>query len=191
MTRKAALMVCACGLVLGPVLVPVPALSDYVSPNGLGYTICHKPPSEEVETLCAQLPPEELARQRAKTDAGYAAAKRRYDEQEALPVPTTKADLTLCCETYGADATVQVWFGAALLTWGAGEHREIWRLDRVSPAEITFKRVLSVWPPYGSQEKPTFFDANGNIDRVAGRYSRWIDAAHTEPGHCEPAAAKF
>ena len=45
MTRKAALM--ACGLALMPALVPVPALSDYVTPDGLGYTICHKPSSEE------------------------------------------------------------------------------------------------------------------------------------------------
>jgi hypothetical protein len=40
-------------------------------------------------------------------------------------------------------------------------------------------------------EPASFFDANGHIDRVTGTYSRWIDASHTEPGHCEPAAAKF
>jgi hypothetical protein len=184
----------ACGLVLVPALVPVPALSDYVTPDG-GYTICFKPSSPEAEVLpCDQLPPEEVARQRAKTDAGYAAAKRRYDEQEALPVPITKADLTLNCDTFGfgyQNWTVQVWFGAALLTWGTGEHRERWRLDRVSPAEITFKRVLQDWPPYGSRTQPTFFDADGHIDRVTGDYSRWIDGAHTEKGQCKPAEAKF
>jgi hypothetical protein len=188
MTGKAALM--ACCLALASVLAPAPAVSDYVSPD----TICFKPPPSESETTpCDRLPPEEAARQRAKTDASYAAAKRRYDEQEALPVPTTKADLTLNCSTLGGDWTVQVWFGAVLLTWGAGEHRQIWRLDRVSTAEITFKRVLEEWPHWEPFKpvKPSFFDADGHIDRVTGTYSRWIDAAHTEPGHCEPAAAKF
>ena len=158
-----------------------------------GYTTCNKP-SSETETPCDQLPPEEVARQRAKTDARYAAAKRRYDEQQqALPVPTTKADLTLLCHSFYDHTTVQVWFGAALLSWGTGEHREIWRLDRVSPAEITFKRLLADWPHYDPlyPGKPTLFDADGHIDRVTGSYSRWIDPAHTEPGHCEPAAPKF
>jgi hypothetical protein len=143
-----------------PALVPVPALSDYVTPD----------------------------------DARYAAAKQRYDEQEALPVPPTKADLTLNCSTFGGiNWTIQVWFGAALLTWGTGEDRQIWRLDRVSPAEITFKRVLQDWPKGKGWEpgREIFFDADGHIDRVAGDYSRWIDAAHTEKGHCEPAAPKF
>jgi hypothetical protein len=123
--------------------------------------------------------PEEVAKAREWMAAQQADLRQRYNEQQALAVPVTKADLTLVC---GSD-TVNIWLGAGLLTWGVGEHRPVWRLDRVSAAEITFKRVSE----YGQEDK--FFDATGYIDRVTGRYS--IDAAHTEPGHCEPAAAKF
>jgi hypothetical protein len=114
--------------------------------------------------------------------AQQADSRQRYNEQQALAVPVTKADLTLVC---GSD-TVNIWFGAGLLTWGVGEHRPVWRLDRVSAAEITFKRVSE----YGQEDK--FFDATGYIDRVTGKFSYktgLVSGAGDPTGQCQPATA--
>ena len=114
------------------------------------------------------------------------ALERRYDEQEARPTPDTKADVTLLC----GDQTVQVWFNAGMLTWDTAAHRQVWRLDRVGAAEITFKRLGR----YGTdltvglvKSGPAFADLDGQIDRVSGAFSR-SDGSH---GTCAPAAAKF
>jgi hypothetical protein len=148
------------------------------------------------EIKCGQLPPEEVARQRAETDASYAALEGRYKEQGPLTVPTTKADLTLLCEARPphsrttTSSTVQVWFGASVLAWGTGQDRDVWRLDRVSPAEITFNQVSLDWPswPPAPGEKPDLTEARGHIDRVTGDYSR---SSYGEVGECKSAEPKF
>jgi hypothetical protein len=147
----------------------------------MGYTYCFRDTSEfiPVQIECDKLPPEEVARQRADTDARYAVLNRLYDEQEALSVPATKADLTLLCDY----STVQIWFRAGLLTWGMGANRAVWRLDRVSPTEITFSHV---WPSYSGDG--LFSQSNGYIDRVTGSYGRNFES---EKGDCKPAEPKF
>ena len=114
------------------------------------------------------------------------ALERRYDEQEARATPDTQADITLLCD----GQTVQVWFNAGLLTWDTAAHRQVWRLDRVGAAEITFKRLgrygIDAIPGF-MQDGPSFSDPNGQIDRVSGAFSR-SDGSH---GTCAPAAAKF
>jgi hypothetical protein len=117
------------------------------------------------------------------------ALERRYDEQEARATPDTKADLTLLCD----GQTVQLWFNAGLLTWDTAAHRNVWRLDRVRAAEITFKRL---WRScnFGTntmlnsiQDGPGFGDLDGQIDRVSGAFAL-TDGSR---GTCAPAAAKF
>jgi hypothetical protein len=123
-----------------------------------------------------------VAKAREWIAAQQADLRQGYKEQQALAVPVTKADLTLIC---GSD-TVNVWFGAGLLSWGVGEHRPVWRLDRVSAAEITFKRVSE----FGQEGR--FFDAAGYIDRVTGKFSYETDLvsrASDQTGQCQPAAA--
>ena len=139
--------------------------------------------------------PEEVSRAGAHQAADEANRRadqeRRYKEQQALVIPATKADLTLLC----GGQTVQVWFSAGLLTWGAGANRRVWRLDKVSPTEIIFKRVGDYDEGGGFTTGPHgLFDAEGQIDRVSGRFSLSIPngAPFIDPqGACSPAAAKF
>jgi hypothetical protein len=60
--------------------------------------------------------PEDIAYAHAQEAARQADLEQRYKEQQALAVPVTKADLMLVC---GSD-TINIWFGAGLLTWGGG-----------------------------------------------------------------------
>jgi hypothetical protein len=155
----------ACGLALA-----------FAAPAAAGWT--------EDPTDCTATPspptcsPEDVAKQRTAQAAHEADLRRRYDEQQALTVPATKADLTLLC----AGDTVQIWFQASLLAWGIGERREVWRLDRVTPTEITWKRVLQ-----GSWTG-RFFDATGYINRVTGQFSLGTDVP---AGQCGPVQPKF
>jgi hypothetical protein len=67
-----------------------------------------------------------------------------------------------------------------------GEHRLVWRLDRVSAAEITFKRLSEY--EYGQEDK--FFDVAGYIDRVTGNFSYRTDlVSGPATGQCQPATA--
>jgi hypothetical protein len=165
----AALMVCGLALASG---APAAAQSNEYDP----YRGIYCP--------AAGCSPEDIAWARAQQAARQADLRRRYGEQQALTIPATKADLTLGCD----GVTVQIWFDAGLLTWGVGADRKVWRLDKVLPAEITFKRV-SEYPNEGG-----FFDAVGTIDRVSGGFSRGDSIYPSTPsdyGHCEPTAARF
>jgi hypothetical protein len=174
MTGKATLLVCCLALVSA-----APAAEE--EPFTIYDAICTDPGPG-----CT---PEQVARARAHMAAYEAELERRYREQQSLTVPTIKPDLTLVCGNSNSDMfddAVNIWFGAGLLTWGVGEPREVWRLDRVSAAEITFKRVTA-YQPGG------FFDAKGHIDRVTGQFARDIarGGQHTVSGECRPAATKF
>ena len=178
-----------CGLVLAP-LVSASAASPE---KGMGYTYCFDPHPPEpyggVMIACDKLPPEELARQRASTDD----LNRRYDEeQKVLVPPTTKPDLTLVCNGFSTDynATVQIWFGANVLTWGIGRYSEAWRLTKVLQNEIAFGHIFQL------ENGPS--DASGHINRVTGTYARDVPYGGmgnapmgTNRGDCKPAAPKF
>jgi hypothetical protein len=179
-----------CGLVLAP-LVSASAASPE---KGMGYTYCFDPHPPEpyggVMIACDKLPPEELARQRAYTDD----VNRRYDEQQKVLIPpTTKPDLTLVCNGFSTDynATVQIWFGANVMTWGIGPNSEVWRLTKVSPSEIAFTHIILL-------EDGPYDLARGQINRVTGAYDRDIPRGGmgdtpmgTNRGDCKPAAPKF
>lgn len=171
-------------------IVPVFAASPE---RGAGYTYCWDTKSTEdfaPPVACDRLPPEEVARQRARTDD----LNRRYDEQQKVLVPpTTKPDLTLVCNGFYEryDATVQIWFGANVLTWGIGPYSEVWRLTKVSPNEIAFGHIIQL-------EDGPYDLASGHINRVTGAYDRDIphggmgDAPMgTNRGDCKLAAPKF
>jgi hypothetical protein len=165
-----------CGLVLAAAATAAPQSSE--DP----YRGIYCPPSG-----CS---PEDLAWARAREADRQADLERRYKEQQALAaVPTSRADLTLVC---GSD-TVQIWFGAGLMAWGVGADQEVWRLDKVSPAEITFKRVASyvkLDPDPKSYGLTGYVDAEGIINRVTGGFSR-TNALGYDTGRCEPTPAKF
>jgi hypothetical protein len=178
------------GALCGLMLAHLTAASAEPQKHGAGYDSCYDPKHipGDIEGLfinCNRLPPEEVARQRAETDARDEDLKRRYDEQQSLTVPTTKPDLILVC---GLDQdTVNIWFAAGILTWGMGENREVWRVGSVSPVAITFKRVSYSAPGTGK-----LFDATGSIDRVSGQFLRDRGYSPYLPGGlCKPAEAKF
>jgi hypothetical protein len=178
-----------CTLMLAPVVPAFAAPSE----RGMGYTNCYDPKSTEFippDIACDKLPPEELARQRAYTDD----LNRRYDEeQKVLIPPTTKPDLTLVCDggyERERDATVQIWFGANVLTWGIGRYSEAWRLTKVLQNEIAFGHIFQL------ENGPS--DASGHINRVTGTYARDVPYGGmgnapmgTNTGVCNPAAPKF
>jgi hypothetical protein len=181
----------ACGLVLAP-LMSASATSEK---SGPGSTSCYNPKSEGLEDMfinCDRLPPEEVVRQRAESDARNADLQRRYDEQKALTVPATKPDLTLLCRgPKDYDTTVQIWFGVNVLAWGMGPNSDVWRLSKVLPNEIAFEHVFQL----GQHD---FYSSSGHIDRVTGDYAREIPGGGmgnapmgTNRGDCKPAAPKF
>jgi hypothetical protein len=189
---KAALMVCCLALASA---APAAAQSSekYDPFRGIDCPPSGCPPIEEglKDVYCSmetptppECSPEDVAKSRAWYTAREADLRRRYDEQQALPVPATKADLTLDCN----GDTVQVWFQAGLLAWGMGEKREVWRLDRVTPTEITFKRVSYFLVGGG------LFDAKGHIDRVSGQFLHQTGLpgyGNDATGWCKPAEPKF
>jgi hypothetical protein len=175
-------------------LAPVVPASAAPPERGTGYTSCFDAKSTEFvapQIACDKLPPEEAARQRAYTDD----LNRRYaEEQKVLVPPITKPDLTLVCNGFYEsvyDATVQIWFGANVLTWGIEPYSEVWRLTKVSPNEIAFGHILQLEDgPYGL--------SSGHINRVTGAYDRDIPYGGmgnapmgTNRGECKPAAPKF
>jgi hypothetical protein len=76
-----------------------------------------------------------------------------------------------------------------MLTWDTAAHRQVWHIDRVGAAEITFKRLwrngLDPVPGF-IKDGPSFADLDGQIDRVSGAFSL-TDGSH---GACTPATAK-
>jgi hypothetical protein len=167
-------------------------------PYGQGYDYCIVESYGILDQVdCKKLSPQEVAQQRARTDTLDADYERRYEAQEALPIPTSKADVTLICN----GLTVQVWFGAGVLAWGTGEagrYSVVWTLDKVTPAEINFERVRMDYLSSKGEVPRSFSQAEGHIDRVTGRYSLFGAGSSSnyyggpnEVGRCEAAAPKF